>query len=55
MTKKQERIFAKNVKQGYRFFSGDKFIGAQPTPRTALEAIRKNKKWLKFMIKKNQV
>ena len=40
MTKKQERIFAKNVKQGYRFFNGDKFVGAEATPRTVLEAIR---------------
>ena len=40
MNKKQERIFAKNVKQGYKFFNGDKFIGAESTPRTALEAIR---------------
>ena len=40
MNKKQERIFAKNVKQGCKFFNGDKFIGAEPTPRTALEAIR---------------
>ena len=44
MTKKQERIFAKNVKQGYRFFNGDKFIGAEATPRTALEAIRRQQR-----------
>ena len=44
MTKKQERIFAKNVKQGYRFFNGDKFIGAEATPRTVLEAIRKKQR-----------
>ena len=44
MTKKQERIFAMNLKQGYRFFNGDKFIGAEATPRTVLEAIRRQQR-----------